>query len=72
MFRGGKKKRPDISAPLNFEHRVHTGIDPSTGTFVGLPKQWKNLIVGSNEKGRPKPIVDPSYITNVEIMDLKV
>ncbi|KAH9406782.1 Serine/threonine-protein kinase PAK 5 [Tyrophagus putrescentiae] len=62
-----KKKKPLISAPSNFEHRVHTG------KFVGLPPQWLSLIQGSGGGGgnRPKPIVDPSNITPTEIMDIK-
>uniref|UniRef100_A0A5S6Q357 non-specific serine/threonine protein kinase n=1 Tax=Trichuris muris TaxID=70415 RepID=A0A5S6Q357_TRIMR len=69
MFRT-KKKRPEISVPTNFEHRVHTGIDPQSGTFVGLPLQWRSLINWSDRQ-RPKPIVDPSCITQTEMLDLK-
>jgi hypothetical protein len=43
MFRR-RKKRPTISAPTNFEHRVHTGFDSRNGSFVGLPSQWASLI----------------------------
>ncbi|KAH9417263.1 Serine/threonine-protein kinase PAK 5 [Dermatophagoides pteronyssinus] len=76
MF-GKKKKKPLISAPTNFEHRVHTGFDRKEGKFVGLPPQWLSLIHGgSNNNGggnsnRPKPIIDPSNITPTEIMDIK-
>ncbi|CDW54059.1 serine:threonine protein kinase PAK 4 [Trichuris trichiura] len=70
MFRT-KKKRPEISVPTNFEHRVHTGIDPQSGSFVGLPLQWRSLINWSDRQ-RPKPIVDPSCITQTEMLDLKV
>ena len=30
-----KKKKPEISAPTNFQHRVHTGFDTSNNKFVG-------------------------------------
>nr|XP_055042546.1 serine/threonine-protein kinase PAK 6b isoform X2 [Misgurnus anguillicaudatus]XP_055042547.1 serine/threonine-protein kinase PAK 6b isoform X2 [Misgurnus anguillicaudatus]XP_055042548.1 serine/threonine-protein kinase PAK 6b isoform X2 [Misgurnus anguillicaudatus] len=64
MFqRKKKKKRLEISAPKNFEHRVHTSFDPVQGCFVGLPPQWQSLI---ETLKRPKPVVDPSNITRVQ------
>ncbi|KAK1893711.1 Serine/threonine-protein kinase PAK 6 [Dissostichus eleginoides] len=60
MFRKKKKKRPEISGPKNFEHRVHTSFDNKRGCFVGLPTQWQSLIENLR---RPKPMVDPSRIT---------
>ncbi|XP_015523798.1 serine/threonine-protein kinase PAK mbt [Neodiprion lecontei] len=65
-----KKKKPQISTPTNFEHRVHTGFDKREGKFVGLPLQWAS-IVGNNPTNRPLPLVDPSEITPTEILDLK-
>lgn len=69
-----KKKKPQISTPTNFEHRVHTGFDKLEGKFVGLPLQWAS-IVGNNQilksTNRPLPLVDPSEITPTEILDLK-
>jgi len=69
-----KKKKPQISNPTNFEHRVHTGFDKREGKFVGLPLQWAS-IVGNNQilksTNRPLPLVDPSEITPTEILDLK-
>lgn len=69
-----KKKKPQISAPANFEHRVHTGFDKREGKYVGLPLQWAS-IVGNNQilksSNRPLPLVDPSDITPIEINDLK-
>ncbi|CAG2175973.1 unnamed protein product, partial [Oppiella nova] len=70
MF-GKKKKKPTISSPTNFEHRVHTGFDRREGKFVGLPPQWLSLIQGNTNSLRPRPIVDPSNITHTEIMDIK-
>ena len=29
-----KKKKPQISRPINFEHRVHTGFDQQEGKYV--------------------------------------
>ncbi|VEN44326.1 unnamed protein product [Callosobruchus maculatus] len=73
MF-GKKKKKPQISQPTNFEHRVHTDYDKREGRFVGLPLQWAS-IVGNNQilksTNRPLPLVDPSEITPTEILDLK-
>ncbi|XP_064484140.1 serine/threonine-protein kinase PAK mbt-like isoform X2 [Ornithodoros turicata] len=65
-----KKKKPIISAPTNFEHRVHTGWDRKEGRFVGLPPQWASLIQTGQE--RPKPIIDPSHITPTEMLDMKL
>ncbi|OCT66326.1 hypothetical protein XELAEV_18042582mg [Xenopus laevis] len=59
-----KKKRIEISAPSNFEHRVHTGFDQQEQKFTGLPRQWQSLIEESAK--RPKPLVDPSYITTIK------
>ncbi|MEQ2270963.1 hypothetical protein XENORESO_018331 [Xenotaenia resolanae] len=69
MFRKKKKKRPEISAPKNFEHRVHTSFDAKRGCFVGLPTQWQSLIENLR---RPRPMVDPSRITEVELRPKKV
>lgn len=67
-----KKKKPIISLPSNFEHRVHTEVDK--GVYVGLPLQWAS-IVGNNQilksTNRPLPLIDPSAITPTEILDLK-
>lgn len=69
MFK--KKKKPEISGPSNFEHRVHTGFDHNQGRFVGLPSQWQG-IVSTEGATRRRPMVDPSSITPVEIQPLKV
>jgi len=69
-----KKKKPQISLPTNFEHRVHTGFDKKEGRYIGLPLQWSSL-VGNNQilksSNRPLPLIDPSAITPTEILDLK-
>lgn len=69
MFK--KKKKPAISGPSNFEHRVHTGFDHNQGRFVGLPQQWQS-VVNTEDSSRRRPMVDPSSITPVEIQPLKV
>ncbi|XP_076359294.1 serine/threonine-protein kinase PAK 4-like [Tachypleus tridentatus] len=65
----GRKKKPVISNPTNFQHRVHAGFDQGEGKFVGLPLQWTGLIC--SQRGRPKPIADSSNITSTEMMNLK-
>jgi len=57
-----KRGRPVISAPSNFEHRVHTGYDPVRGTFVGLPAQWSSVVEPIPSQRR-RPILDPSLST---------
>uniref|UniRef100_A0A2K6JZG6 non-specific serine/threonine protein kinase n=1 Tax=Rhinopithecus bieti TaxID=61621 RepID=A0A2K6JZG6_RHIBE len=63
MF-GKRKKRVEISAPSNFEHRVHTGFDQHEQKFTGLPRQWQSLIEESAR--RPKPLIDPACITSIQ------
>ncbi|XP_061171952.1 uncharacterized protein LOC133181476 [Saccostrea echinata] len=70
MFKKNKK-RPEISKPLNFEHRVHTGFDSEHGKYVGLPPQWMGIIIPEQQQERRKPMVDPSTITDMEIQPLK-
>uniref|UniRef100_H2Y4H5 non-specific serine/threonine protein kinase n=1 Tax=Ciona savignyi TaxID=51511 RepID=H2Y4H5_CIOSA len=65
MFGGKKKKKPDISGPSNFEHRVHTGFNEDEGKFIGLPIQWQSII--PEVKNRPKPFVDARHITPVPV-----
>ncbi|XP_068433450.1 serine/threonine-protein kinase PAK 5 isoform X1 [Clinocottus analis] len=69
MF-GKKKKRLEISAPSNFEHRVHTGFDPREQKFTGLPQQWQSLL--ADTANRPKPMVDASYITPIQLAPMKI
>ena len=66
------KKRPEISTPQNFEHRVHTGFDSEQGKYVGLPPQWAGLIIPEEKTERRRPLIDPSSITHTEIAPLKV
>ncbi|XP_035279787.1 serine/threonine-protein kinase PAK 5 isoform X4 [Anguilla anguilla] len=69
MF-GKKKKRLEISAPSNFQHRVHTGFDHRQQRFTGLPQQWQSLL--ADTASRPKPMVDPSYITPIQLAPMKI
>lgn len=71
MF-GKRKKKPKISNPLNFEHRVHTDFDIVNGSFVGLPKQWSNIVEKEGDYARPQPITDPSQITPVKVREIDV
>uniref|UniRef100_A0A8D0D292 non-specific serine/threonine protein kinase n=1 Tax=Sander lucioperca TaxID=283035 RepID=A0A8D0D292_SANLU len=64
MFTKKKKSRIQISAPSNFEHRVHTDFDEHEQKFVGLPRQWQSLIEDTAK--RPKPFIDVTVITTVE------
>ncbi len=64
MFSKKKKSRIQISAPSNFEHRVHTDFDEQEQKFVGLPRQWQSLIEDTAK--RPKPFIDATVITTVE------
>ncbi|XP_078089383.1 serine/threonine-protein kinase PAK 4-like [Mustelus asterias] len=69
MWKKRKAHRLEISPPLNFQHRVHTSFDPQDQKFVGLPQQWQGLLA-ENVK-RPKPLVDPSRVTPMELIPLK-
>ncbi|KAJ3606546.1 hypothetical protein NHX12_026067 [Muraenolepis orangiensis] len=70
MFRRRRKKHRgvEISAPRDFQHRVHTSYDVSLGCYVGLPPQWQSII---ETLRRPVPLVDPSTITQVELVPKK-
>ncbi|XP_051730221.1 serine/threonine-protein kinase PAK 6b [Ctenopharyngodon idella] len=68
FLRKKKKRRMEISSPKNFEHRVHTSFDPVQGCFVGLPPQWQSII---ETLKRPKPVVDPSRVTQVHLKPKK-
>ena len=63
MFSKKKSKKLDISAPTNFQHRVHTGFDDHSNKFVGLPKQWASLVgetPANQSPYRPKAMVVPN------------
>lgn len=66
-----KVKKSEISTPSNFEHRIHAGFDARTGSYTGLPKQWQALLGPPRSIARPKPMVDPSCITPVDVAELK-
>ncbi|CCC67554.1 hypothetical protein NCAS_0A09960 [Naumovozyma castellii] len=40
-----------VSSPTNFTHKVHVGFDPETGSFVGMPTNWENLLKHSRITG---------------------
>jgi hypothetical protein len=72
MFAKKKSKKVEISAPSNFQHRVHTGFDNHSNKFVGLPKQWASLVGETPASGspyRPTPMVDPSSFTPTDGLD---
>jgi p21-activated kinase 5 len=62
-----KKKKPEISLPSNFEHRVHTGFDKKEGKYIGLPLQWQS-VVGNNQilksSNRPVPVSLSNHLTS--------
>ncbi|KAJ8275378.1 hypothetical protein COCON_G00100030, partial [Conger conger] len=65
-----EEEEVEISAPSNFQHRVHTGFDPRQQKFTGLPQQWQSLL--ADTACRPKPMVDPSYITPIQLAPMKI
>lgn len=62
----GRKKRPEITSPYNFEHRVHTNFNREEGRYEGLPVQWTSIV---SNRPRPTPFVDSSAITPVHFED---
>ncbi len=58
-----KIRKKDISLPSTFEHRFHMTYDHREGSYVGVPTQWKKFL--SKEFERPKPIIDPSAVTEI-------
>ncbi|XP_059505456.1 serine/threonine-protein kinase PAK 6-like [Stegostoma tigrinum] len=69
MWKKRRSHRLEISAPRDFEHRLHTSFDPHGQKFVGLPQQWQGLLAETPK--RPRPLVDPSRVTPVELTPLK-
>ena len=65
-----RKKRPQISGPSNFVHRVHTLYDWSSRTWSGLPRQWACLVTTPAPSRRPAPIADPRHITQTGSLEL--
>jgi hypothetical protein len=49
-----RKKRLEISSPINFEHRVHSGYDRNNGIFIDLPAQWNSIISKIDIDQKPK------------------
>ncbi|XP_035851645.1 serine/threonine-protein kinase PAK 6-like [Sander lucioperca] len=69
MFQRRKRKKKkqralEISAPQDFRHHVHTSFDAASGRYVGLPPQWQSVI---DTLRRPRPLVDASRITQLQI-----
>lgn len=49
-----RKKRPDISLPMDFRHQIRTEFDKN-GAIVGLPPQWEGILRAESIKDiRPK------------------
>ena len=73
-----KRTKVDISAPTNFQHRVHTGYDFRTQRFVGLPKQWTNLVsdkpnYSTVRRSRTQPnILSPANVSNLQFFEKNV
>ena len=53
MSLGRRRRKPEISKPSNFVHRLHTSV--CAGSYVGLPKQWTYLVT----EGPPAPQLPP-------------
>ncbi|XP_027716967.1 uncharacterized protein LOC114042481 [Vombatus ursinus] len=58
-----RKRRHEVSAPCNFQHRVHMVFNEADHTFMGLPLQWSSL-EEDPLKGE-KVIADPSSVTPI-------
>ncbi|XP_078004969.1 serine/threonine-protein kinase pak-2-like [Phascolarctos cinereus] len=56
-----KNRRLDISAPFNFQHRVHTVFLEGDGKFVGLPVQWSPFMEQPVKEEPDR--ADPSSVT---------
>eukprot|EP01100_Stratorugosa_tubuloviscum_P007669 TRINITY_DN316_c0_g2_i1.p1 TRINITY_DN316_c0_g2~~TRINITY_DN316_c0_g2_i1.p1 ORF type:complete len:655 (-),score=405.89 TRINITY_DN316_c0_g2_i1:137-2101(-) len=46
LFKSKKKEGNvgQIGAPTNLQHHCHMGFDPKTGTFSGMPDEWKVML----------------------------
>ena len=57
-------KRLKISTPYDPVHLVHVGINSSTGEFIGLPKEWQQLL---QDSGNSKSDQEKNSLTVMEI-----
>ncbi|XP_062887991.1 serine/threonine-protein kinase PAK 4-like [Mobula hypostoma] len=69
MWKKRKARQLEISAPVNFQHRVHTSFDPQCHKFIGLPKQWQGLLADGVKQ--PKPLEDRSTVIPEDVAPLK-
>ncbi|XP_059808720.1 serine/threonine-protein kinase PAK 6-like isoform X3 [Hypanus sabinus] len=69
MWKKRKARQLEISAPVNFQHRVHTSFDPQCQKFIGLPKQWQGLLADGVKQ--PKPLEDHSIVMPEDVAPLK-
>ena len=56
-------RKKDISLPQDFSHRFHMTYDNTEMNYVGVPPQWKKFL--SKDFERPRPIIDPSVVTDI-------
>lgn len=67
---GKRKKRPEISSPTNFEHRVHSGFDHNQGVFVGLPAQWNSIINETDQLKLSQNLASLNQLVNLNLNPL--
>ena len=57
-----RKKRLEISSPINFEHRVHSEFDHDTGIFIDLPPQWNSILSDKNIVRKDLPFASSNNV----------
>ncbi|KIO30595.1 hypothetical protein M407DRAFT_42889, partial [Tulasnella calospora MUT 4182] len=56
-------KRPEISTPYDPVRLAHVDLDPYTGEFTGLPKEWQQVLQESgisrqDQEKNPQAVVE--------------
>ena len=65
-----EQRRIHISAPLNFEHKIHVEYDHRLGCCVGLPPQWQAISQNDARKNnRARRLSCPSVLPSFSRRD---
>ena len=66
-----KKTKLEISAPTNFQHRVHTGYDSKNRKLIGLPRQWTSLVSDAPFKTISRSLTQPNMLMESSSVRMK-
>ncbi|KIM21102.1 hypothetical protein M408DRAFT_333653 [Serendipita vermifera MAFF 305830] len=56
LITGSWQRKPSISTATNPQHVHHVELDPYTGEFVGLPKEWERVLFPGSSSALTNPL----------------